>query len=786
MRKNNKIRWSLQVLIKCILTDMALILPRFLKLKYKADIVSLDHSENENFEKPNNFYMKPNIKNTSLCLLTGLVLTAIPYNGLQAQQTPQTKKEMNKNELQDNILLQEYQGPYGGVPVFDKMELTKLKPAIEQGMALHLKEIEAIANNPEQPTFKNTIEAMERAGKPLNRAFTYYGIWSSNISSPEFREIQGELAPKISDYSSKISQNKKLFERIKTVYENSQKEPLPADQQRVVQLTYENFALDGANLDEKSKERYAEINKELSQLYTTFSNNVLADEENYVVFLTKDQLGGLPESFVKASAKAAADRGEEGKYAITNTRSSMDPFLTYSTERELREKVWNNYYSRGDNEDEFDNNELIKKILKLRDERVGLMGYDNYAEWRLQNRMAKNPENAMELMEAVWPAALARVEEEVADMQALADAEGASIKIKPWDYRFYAEKVRKDKYDLDSDEVKQYLQLDNLTEALFFTAGEIFNYDFTPVPDGSVPVFHEDVKVWEVTDRLNGEHIGLWYLDPFARKGKRSGAWATTYRSHTTFDGKETVLASNNSNFVKPAPGEPALISWDDATTFFHEFGHALHFFASNVKYPTLNSGVRDYTEFQSQLLERWLSTDKVINKFLLHHETGEPIPAELVQKIKNASTFNQGFATTEFLASALMDMKYHTTDPEDIDPRTFEKQTLDELNMPEEIVMRHRSPHFGHVFSGEGYATGYYGYLWADVLTSDAAEAFAESPGGFYDQNVAAKLVKYLFAPRNAMDPADAYREFRGRDAKIDALMRDRGFPVPQDQPER
>jgi peptidyl-dipeptidase Dcp len=261
------------------------------------------------------------------------------------------------------------------------------------------------------------------------------------------------------------------------------------------------------------------------------------------------------------------------------------------------------------------------------------MGYDNYAEWRLQNRMAKNPENAMELMEAVWPAALARVEEEVADMQALADAEGANIKIKPWDYRFYAEKVRKDKYDLDSDEVKQYLQLDNLTEALFFTAGEIFNYDFTPVPDGSVPVFHEDVKVWEVTDRLNGEHVGLWYLDPFARKGKRSGAWATTYRSHTTFDGKETVLASNNSNFVKPAPGEPALISWDDATTFFHEFGHALHFFASNVKYPTLNSGVRDYTEFQSQLLERWLSTDRVINKFLLHHETGEPIPAELVAK---------------------------------------------------------------------------------------------------------------------------------------------------------
>lgn len=698
-----------------------------------------------------------------------------------SQDASQANNTMKNENHQENILLAEYSGPFGGVPAFDKMDLSLLRPAMEKGMEMHLAEIDKIADNPAPATFENTIEEMERAGKPLNRAFTYYGIWSSNLSSPEFREIQTELAPKISEYSSKISQNKKLFERIKKVFDDSKKNPLEADKQRVVDLIYENFYLDGANLDEAAKKRYAEINMELSQLYTKFSNNVLADEENYVVYLTKEQLSGLPESFIRASAKAAEDRGQKGKYAITNTRSSMDPFLTYSDERELREKVWNNYYSRGDNNDEFDNNKVIAQILKLRDERVKLMGYNNYAEWRLQDRMAKNPENAMELMEAVWPAALARVKEEVADMQAIANAEGNNFKIKPWDYRYYAEKVRKDKYDLDSDEVKQYLELNNLTQALFFTAGEIFNFAFKPVPEGSVPVFHEDVKVWDVTDRTTGEHIGLWYLDPYARQGKRSGAWATTYRSHTTFDGKKTVLSSNNSNFVKPAPGESALISWDDATTFFHEFGHALHFLASNVKYPTLNSGVRDYTEFQSQLLERWLSTDEVINQFLLHHETGEPIPADLVEKIKKASTFNQGFATTEFLASALMDMKYHTTDPENIDPRTFEKETLAELNMPEEIVMRHRSPHFGHVFSGEGYATGYYGYLWADVLTSDASEAFAEAPGGFYDKDVAAKLVKFLFAPRNAMDPAEAYRQFRGRDATIDALMRDRGFPVPE-----
>ena len=701
--------------------------------------------------------------------------------GFQANSQEQNEE----TKTMDNILLAEWSGPYAGVPAFDQMKVELVKPAMLKAMDAHLAEIDKITENPEPATFENTIVPFEDSGDLLNRVFTYYGIFSSNISSPEFREVQRELSPEISEYSSKISQNTALFERIKTVYDNSQENPLPAPEQRVIDLIYEEFAMEGANLNKEDKERYAEINKELSELYTKFSNNVLAEEENYIVYLTEDQLSGLPESYVKAAASTAEANGESGKYAVTNTRSSMDPFLTYSDERELREKVWRNYYSRGDNDDEFDNNEVIKKILKLRDERVELLGYDNFAQWRLQNRMAKNPENAMNLMKAVWPAAIARVEEEVEDMQAVADREGANITIEPWDYRYYAEKVRKEKYDLDSEEVKQYLELGNLTQALFFTAGELFNFDFKPVEEGSVPVFHEDVKVWEVSDKDSGELIGLWYLDPFARPGKRSGAWATTYRSYSELEGAKPVLASNNSNFIKPAPGEPVLVSWDDAETFFHEFGHALHFLAADIKYPTLNSGVRDYTEFQSQLLERWLSTDKVINRFLKHHETGEVIPDELVAKIKKAATFNQGFATTEFLASALMDMKYHTTDPDKIEPRKFEKETLNELGMPDEIVMRHRSPHFGHVFSGEGYATGYYGYLWADVLTSDAAEAFAEAPGGFYDANLAEKLVKYLFAPRNAMDPAEAYRKFRGRDAKIDALMRDRGFPVPEDTEE-
>ncbi|PKP25720.1 MAG: peptidase M3 [Bacteroidetes bacterium HGW-Bacteroidetes-2] len=693
-------------------------------------------------------------------------------------------KDENKKPISlamtDNLLLAPWTGPYEGTPAFDKMDITLVKPAIEEGITLHLQEIDAITANTKTPTFENTIAAMERAGEPLNRAFSYYGIWTSNMSTPEFREIQNELAPKIADYRSAISQNKPLFERIKTVYENSLKNPLDADQQRLVELTYKEFEMNGANLNEVDKKRYAEINSELSTLYTNFSNNVLADEENYITYINKDQLKGLPQSFVSAAAKTATDKGKDGEYAITNTRSSMDPFLTYSEERDLREKVWKTYYSRGDNNDQYDNNDLVAQILKLRHERVQLLGYANFAEWRLQDRMAKTPKNAMDLMEAVWPAALARVEEEVADMQAIANTEGSNITIEPWDYRFYAEKVRKDKYDLDSDEVKQYLELNNLTDAIFYTAGRLFNFKFTPITDGSVPVFHEDVKVWEVNDLTTGEHIGVYYLDPFARQGKRSGAWATQYRSFSSFDGKKTVLASNNSNFVKAAPSESVLISWDDAETFFHEFGHALHFLSSEVRYPTLNGGVRDYTEFQSQLLERWLYTDEVINKFLKHHKTGEVIPPALVEKIKNASTFNQGFATTEFLASALMDMKYHTTDPTNINPKEFEKETLAKLKMPKEIVMRHRTPHFGHVFSSEGYATAYYGYLWADVLTSDAAEAFQEAPGGFYDKDLSVRLVKYLFAPRNAMDPADAYKLFRGRDAKIDALMRDRGFPVP------
>ncbi|MCH9686368.1 MAG: M3 family metallopeptidase [Deltaproteobacteria bacterium] len=681
----------------------------------------------------------------------------------------------------DNVLLAPWTGPHGGVPAFEAMELAALEPAMKEAMRLHLAELDTIAANPEPPTFDNTIVAMERAGAVIRRVETYYGIWSSNMSTPEFREVEGRLAPAESEYRSAITQNEALFARVKAVKDDPKTAQRSPAEQRLVSLIYDRFARRGAMLEGAAKDRYAEIQRRLAELHTAFGNNVLADEEGYVSWLTEDQLSGLPDSFKAAAASLAESRGQPGKYAITNTRSSMDPFLTYSDERGLREQVWRNYYGRGDNGDAHDNNAIIAEILVLRDERVALLGYDNYAQWRLEDRMAGTPERAMALMEAVWPSAVARVKEEVADMQAIADRDKAGITIEPWDYRYYADKVRKDKYALDSDEIKQYLQLDKLREAMFMVAGRLFGFVFTPLPDGEIPVFHPDVKVWEVTDATSGDHIGLWYLDPFARTGKRSGAWASSYRGHTTFDGKQTVLSSNNSNFIKGAAGQPVLISWDDAQTFFHEFGHALHALSSRVEYRTLNGGVRDYTEFQSQLLERWLFTQPVIDSYLVHHKTGAPMPAELVAKIKKAATFNQGFSTVEYLASALMDLKFHTVDPKGIDPDAFERETLAALGMPSQLVMRHRSPHFSHVFSGEGYSAGYYGYMWADVLTADAAEAFAASPGGFYDEGMAAKLVDHLFAPRNAVDPAEAYRAFRGRDAQIEALMRDRGFPVPK-----
>ena len=675
-----------------------------------------------------------------------------------------------------NPLLSEWTGPYGGLPPFDQVKVEFFKPALEAAMAENLSEIDKIANDSTPPTFENTIVAMEKAGQTLDRVGTIYNVWQSTMSSPDFQVVQREMAPKLAAFSDKITQNEKLFKRIEAVYNSPDKKKLTGEQQRLVWLDFTNFVRSGARLDAKSKARLTEINQQLATLFTKFSNNVLWEEGNQFVEIKNEaDLAGLPQSVRDAAAAAAQEKKQEG-WLITNTRSSVEPFLTFSDRRELREKVWRMFIMRGDNGDEHDNNATITQILQLRAERAKLLGYQTHAHWRVENQMAKTPERAMELMMAVWKPAVQRVHEEVADMRALADKEGAKITIEPWDYRYYMEKVRKAKYDLDQNEVKPYLQLDKLREAIHWVAGELFNFKFTPAPN--VPVAHPDIKVWEVSDKTTGKHIGLWYFDPFARPGKRSGAWMNAYRSQERVNGEITTIVSNNANFVKGKPGEPVLISWDDASTMFHEFGHALHGLNSDVTYPSLSGTAvaRDYVEFPSQLMEHWLSTPQVLQKFALHYQTGKPIPQDLVDKINRTKTFNQGFATVEYLAAAILDMKLHLLGDKKIDARQFEKDALAEIGMPKEIVLRHRLPHFLHVFSSDSYSAGYYSYLWSDVLTADAFGAFTEA-GGPYDRKVADRLRKSIFSVGNTIDPAEAYRNFRGRDPKVEALMKKRGF---------
>jgi peptidyl-dipeptidase Dcp len=686
-----------------------------------------------------------------------------------------TSARNSSNE--ENPLLSKWEGPFGGVPPFDRVEISLFKPALEAAMAEQLAEIESITKNPAAPDFQNTIAALERSGRTLSRVSTIYGVWSSNMSNPDFQTVQREMAPRLAAFQDQISQNEALFKRIEAVYNSPAKARLTPEQQRVTWLYYTNFVRAGARLDPEAKKRLSEINQQLAGLFTKFSQNVLAEEtDQFLVLKSEADLAGLPQSLKDAAAAAAETKKQPGSWVIMNTRSSVDPFLTYSDRRDLREKAWRMFVNRGDNGGKHDNNAIMTEILQLRAERAKLLGYATHAHWRLENSMAKTPERAMELMEQVWKPAVARVHEEVADMQALADKEGANIKIEPWDYRYYMEKVRKDKYDLDQNEVKPYLQLEKLREGIFWVAGELFNFNFTPVTN--VPVAHPDIRVWEVTDKTSKKHIGLWYFDPYARAGKRSGAWMNAYRTQERINGEITTIVSNNSNFVKGKPGEPVLISWDDALTMFHEFGHALHGLSSSVTYPSVAGTAvpRDYVEFPSQLLEHWLSTPQVLQRFALHYETGKPIPQALVDKITRSATFNQGFATVEYLSAALVDMKLHLAGDRKIDPDAFERQTLEQLGMPKEIVMRHRLPHFLHIFSSDAYSAGYYSYLWSDVLTADAFGAFVEGQGA-YDRAVAERLRKHVFSVGNTIDPAEGYRAFRGRDPKIDALMKKRGF---------
>jgi peptidyl-dipeptidase Dcp len=678
-----------------------------------------------------------------------------------------------------NPLVGKWTGPHGGVPPFDKVQVAQFKGALEQGMTAELADIERIANDTSPATFENTIVALERAGRTLERVNAIYGVWSSTMNTPDFEKVEREMEPKLAAHRDQIALNAKLFARVAAVYEGRAK--LNAEQQRLVWDRYTDLVRAGARLEPAAKKRLSEVNQQLAGLFTDFAQNVLADEKDHMLVIEKEaDLAGLPDTLRAGFAATADERGHKGKWVVANGRSSMEPFLTYSSRRDLREKVWRTYYNRGDNGDAKDNNKIIKQILKLRAERAKLLGFETHAHWRLEKTMAKTPARAMELMESVWTPAVARVREEVADMQALATKlePGAKIKIEPWDYRYYAEKVRKARYDIDQNEVKPYLQLDKLREGMFWVAGELFGFRFSPLT--GIPVYHPDVTVYEVKDAA-GKHVGLWYFDPYARPGKHSGAWMSQYRNQERFEGAVTTIVSNNANFVKGKAGEPVLISWDDARTLFHEFGHALHGLSSSVNYPSMSGTnvARDYVEFPSQLLEHWMGTPEILNKFALHHKTGKPVPAELIAKLDRASRFNQGFDTVEYLAAALVDMKLHLAGDKDIDPDKFEKDTLKALGMPAEIVMRHRTPQFSHVFGGDGYSAGYYSYLWSDTLSADAFEAFTEGKGA-YDKTVAKKLFDHVFSVGNTVDPAEGYRAFRGKDPGTAALMRKRGFPVP------
>ena len=699
--------------------------------------------------------------------------TAEEAKDVSAQAETQTP-----SNVAGNTIMQKWTGPYDGVPAWDKIKVSDFPGAFQATMDKVKADVNAIRDNPEAPTFENFIEPMELAGNNASELFSIWGVHASNLSNEEVRKVQGEWLPKISAFFDELTLDPKLLEKTKAVYDTRADAGLDAQQLRLVERIYEELVRNGALLEGAKKEKLIALNTDLSKQFNAFSNKVLADEETYIYLADEADLAGLPDSFIASIKGAAEAQGKEG-WALKNTRSVMQPFLQNSTRRDLRKQVYNAYINRGDNGDANDTNAVIGKILKIRAERAKLLGFKTHAHYRMADTMAKEPEVAMDLMMQVWPAAVARVKEEVADMQAVADAEGAGLTIAPWDYRFYAEKVRKAKYDLDAAEIKPYFKLDNMVDAMFDAAGKLYGMTFIE-NTGSVPVFDPEVRTFEV--KRGDKLIGLFYLDNYAREGKRSGAWMTTYRSQYGLGGKNRyVLAANNNNFVKGGEGEPTLISLDDASTLFHEFGHALHYLNYNIKYPGLGGTPRDFVEYPSQVNENWLLTRYVLDNYAKHAETGEPMPQALVDKINKSKTFNEGFATVEYLSSAIVDMKLHNREAPIADVDAFERETLTEIGMPKEIVMRHRLPQFNHLFSSDAYSAGYYSYLWSETMDADTWAAF-EDAGSPWDEKTAERFRSIILSTANETDRKAAYKEFRGRDPDVKYILRKRGFPVPNE----
>lgn len=709
------------------------------------------------------------------CATTGAETSAAFGNAAAYQQAQSDVQTLTAQANQDP-LLKPWTGPHGGVPPWDQARAELVGPALELGIRLQEAEVQAIANNPARPTFENTMVPMQDSGRHLDRALTVFGVMTDNISNEQIQAVEAEWSPRITAAYNAITFNRALFNRINDLYERRATLGLSAEQLRLLERTHNQFVRAGAAATPEQQARLGAINEELSTKFADFGRRLLADENTAIFITNRRDLAGLPPNIVDALARAATERGRPGQWAVVNTRSSVDPFLTFSTNRALRQQVWTAFKNRGDNGDANDTNAVIADILRLRAERAQILGFPTHAHLRMADTMAGTPERAQELMMRVWPAAVARVHEEVRDMQAIADRQRAGITIEPWDYNFYAEQVRRDRYNLDQNEVREYFVLDNMVEGAFYMANQLYGLSFREIT-GTVPVFHEDVRVFEVSDR-DGSYQGLFYLDNFARTGKRSGAWANGYQGHETFTGRTiTPITSNNNNFVRGGDG-PILISLDDAETLFHEFGHALHGLLSEVNYPGLAGTPRDYVEYPSQVHEHWVLSRPILDRFARHYRTNQPMPQALVDRINNASTFNQGYATVEYLSSALVDMSLHNRAEPITDVDAFERETLASLNMPRELAMRHRLPQFGHLFSSDSYSAGYYSYLWSETMDADTWEMF-EASGNVFDPTVAAGMRNIILAPGNTTDRAEAYRQFRGRDPDVNALLRTRGFPT-------
>ncbi|TCV15199.1 peptidyl-dipeptidase Dcp [Sphingobacterium alimentarium] len=682
----------------------------------------------------------------------------------------------SENKLQtDNPLLAAYETPFN-VPPFDKIKDEHFKPAYEEALKKHNLEIDTIVNNSEAPTFENTILALENAGSLLSNVATVFSNLNSANTNDSLQALAKELAPQLSAHSDEIKLNAKLFERVKSVYTNKDQFGLDAEDQKLLEETYKSFVRSGANLSDENKEKLKKINAEMSVLTTQFGQNLLAETNAYELVVEKEEdLAGLPEGLKSAAADVAKSKGKEGKWVFTLSNPSVMPFLQYADNRELRKDIWNAYQMRGNNGNDNDNKEILIKIANLRLEKAKLLGYESHAAYVLEEAMAANAANVNQLLSKLWAPAINKAKVEAADIQKEIDAAQDTFKVAPYDWRYYAEKIRVKRFALNEEEIKPYFSLAAVREGAFETANKLFGLSFVAL--NNVPTYHEEVEVYEVKDK-DGSHLGLLYADFFPRESKRGGAWMTSYRKQSTKDGKRVApVISIVCNFTKPVGDQPALLTFDEASTLFHEFGHALHGLLSNVKYQSLSgtSVSRDFVELPSQIMENWASDAEVLKTYAKHYKTGEAIPDSLIEKMDKAGTFDQGFATTEYLAASLLDLNYHNIKtPITGDVNAFESAAMRKAGLIESIIPRYRSTYFQHIFSG-GYSAGYYAYIWAEVLDSDAFAAFKEN--GLYDQATATSFRKNILEKGGTGNPAELYKLFRGKDPDPIHLMKKRGL---------